>query len=289
MDEWGATMVSLVVGAITSALVCMVAVKVAPERLQRTNVEGLKVPAALGWGVLVGGMAGVLSLVPWIASWDPCGGTNLSCLGPDAWQPLRVTGLLLGGMFSVGLWDDLRGDERPRGFGGHLGALRGGAVTGGLVKLVGGGLTALLAVYLLDGLNSAWFLILGGACIALCANLFNLLDRAPGRASKVWLVVAVVLAAAAPDWRLWGAGTIGAVVATLPLDLRAVGMLGDAGANPMGAALGLGLVLASGSLAVLGGIVVVLLGFNLLSEKVSFSKVIETTPWLARLDHLGRK
>lgn len=283
-------MASLTLGATVSAFVSMIAVRIAPERTKRTNVEGKTVPAVLGWGVLLGGGAGLLSLIPWIDPSDRCTG-----LGPDvfcqtsAWLPFQVVGLLLLAMFLVGAWDDLKGDERPRGFSGHLGALRGGAVTGGMVKLVGGGIAGLAAMYLLDRASSVGLFILGGACIALCANLFNLLDRAPGRAGKVWVLAAVIVAGVDPDWRLWAAGAIGAVVATVPLDLRAVGMLGDAGANPMGAVLGLGLVMASGSLVVLAAIVVALLGLNLLSEKVSFSKVIEATPWLARLDHLGRK
>ena len=267
MVEWTTTVAALVLGAITSGIVCTVAVRVPPDRTLRTNVDGNEVPAVLGWGLLAGGVAGAL-------------------LAGDGFV---VTGVLLAAMFLVGLWDDLKGDERPRGFAGHLGALRGGAVTGGMVKLLGGGLAGLGAMYLLDALSSTWLFLLGGACIALCANLFNLLDRAPGRAGKVWLVLAVLVAGLSPDWRLWAAGTIGAVVATLPLDLRTLGMLGDSGANPMGAVLGLGLVMASGSLALLGAIVLGLLALNLISERVSFSKVIETTPWLARLDHLGRK
>lgn len=271
MDDWTRTMLALVLGAIGAAPVCMVAVRVAPARTRRTNVDGREVPAVLGWGILAGGAIGLLTL------W----GTSRTAV----W----VTGTLLVAMFLVGLWDDLKGDERPRGFSGHLGALRGGAVTGGMVKLLGGGIAGLAAMYLLDDLAPLWLLALGGACIALTANLFNLLDRAPGRAGKVWLVAAVFVAGVSPDWRLWAAGTIGAVVAALPLDLKAVGMLGDAGANPMGAVLGLGLVLASGSASSLLVVLVVLLGLNLLSEKVSFSRVIADTPWLARLDHLGRK
>lgn len=267
MDEWTSTVAALVLGAITSGIVCTVAVRVPPGRTLRTNVDGRKVPAVLGWGLLAGGLAGALL----------------------AGEGFMVIGVLLTAMFLVGLWDDLKGDERPRGFAGHLGALRGGAITGGMVKLLGGGLAGLVAMYLLDDLNSIWLFLLGGACIALSANLFNLLDRAPGRATKVWLVLAVLVAGLSPDWRLWAAGTIGAVVATLPLDLRALGMLGDSGANPMGAALGLGLVMVSGSIPLLAAFVLGLLVLNLVSERVSFSKVIESTSWLARLDHLGRK
>ena len=288
MDERTMTAVALVMGALDGAIACVLAIRKVPSRLQRTNVDGKTVPAVLGWGILAGGATGLLVLAPWLASMNDCNDLEL-CLAPDPWLPLRVVGALLVTMFLVGLWDDLKGDERPRGFAGHLGALRGGALTGGMVKLVGGGLAGLASIFLLGDHSSTWLFILGGACIALCANLFNLLDRAPGRASKVWLILALVVAASSPLWRLWAAGTIGAVVATLPFDLRARGMLGDAGANPMGAVLGLGLVLASGSLGTLAVIVAVLFGLNLLSEKVSFSRVIEQTPWLARLDHLGRK
>ncbi|MEA2452702.1 MAG: UDP-GlcNAc:undecaprenyl-phosphate/decaprenyl-phosphate GlcNAc-phosphate transferase [Actinomycetota bacterium] len=287
-DSWTIMAIALLAGAVDGAVVGMIAIRLAPARIQRTNVDGKKVPAVLGWAIVSGGVTGLLVLVPWLSSMNDCDDTGM-CLAPDRWLPLRVVGILLVAMFLVGLWDDLKGDERPRGFAGHLEALRGGALTGGMVKLIGGGLAGLASIYLLDDLVDVPLLLLGGACIALSANLFNLLDRAPGRASKVWLIVAVVVASQSPDWRLWAAGTAGAVIATLPLDLRAVGMLGDAGANPMGAVLGLGLVMGSGSLAALGVIVAVLLGLNLLSEKVSFSKVVEQTPWLARLDHLGRK
>ena len=288
MSEWAITALAFAAGSVDAAIVSVFAIRIAPQRLQRVNVEGRNVPAVLGWAVLSGGVMGLLVLAPWVEKQGlPCDG-NLDCQGPDEWLPLKVVGLLLVAMFLVGLWDDLKGDERPRGFGGHLGALRGGAVTGGMVKLVGGALSGLVAMYLLDG-DVTLFLFLGGACIALAANLFNLLDRAPGRASKLWLAIAVLVALAEPEWRLWSAGTIGAVAATLPFDLRARGMLGDTGANPMGAVLGLGLVFAAGSEAVLAAIVMILLGLNLASEKVSFSNVIADTPWLARLDHLGRK
>ena len=93
-----------------------------------------------------------------------------------------------------------------------------------------------------------------------------------------------------PLWRIIASGAIGATLAILPLDLRAKGMLGDAGANPLGAILGLGLVVGfGGSFAALIGVAIVLLALNLASERWSFSAVIERTPWLARLDHLGRK
>jgi hypothetical protein len=203
------------------------------------------------------------------------------------------------GMFIAGTWDDLQGDERPRGFKGHLAAMRGGALTGGLVKMGAGAAVGL--VTMAGGLSfhriDLW--ILSAAAIALSANLINLLDRAPGRALKVFLLIALTLAFLVPEWRVVGAGSLGAAVALLRLDLSGKGMLGDAGANALGGVLGLGLVLGAFSsvrdpvvddprfaLVLLSA---ALLALNLASERWSFSKVIENTPWLARLDHLGRK
>ena len=65
-------------------------------------------------------------------------------------------------------------------------------------------------------------------------------------------------------------------------------MLGDAGANALGAMLGAataGSMPRSGRVAVLAGIVVL----TAASEKVSFTKVIQRTPPLHWLDMLGRR
>ncbi|ERH16934.1 hypothetical protein HMPREF0043_01595 [Actinobaculum sp. oral taxon 183 str. F0552] len=64
-------------------------------------------------------------------------------------------------------------------------------------------------------------------------------------------------------------------------------MLGDLGANALGAATGLAAASVrceSARWAALAGIV----ALTLASERVSFSKVIEGNPVLARIDRLGR-
>jgi hypothetical protein len=64
-------------------------------------------------------------------------------------------------------------------------------------------------------------------------------------------------------------------------------MIGDAGANAVGALLGLRFAAVPGRarrVALLAGIV----GLTLASEKVSFTEVIEATPGLRELDRLGR-
>lgn len=278
MSEWVVALLGLSAGMTVGTLVGLLVLKDPPASSLRTNVDGRSVPVVLGWSIGAGAVAGLLIVVAFAGDSDP-------------WLPFRIVAPLLAISFLVGWWDDRKGDERPRGFKGHLGALRSRTLTGGLLKMVGVGIGGLITMtLLLDGLRPLEVWILGALTIALTANLINLFDRAPGRASKVFLVLAFPLFVADPDWRLVAAGCVGAVIASLPLDLGAKAMLGDAGANPMGAIGGLGLVLISdGSTPVLLVMVVVLLGLNLLSEKVSFSKVIQDRPWLARLDHLGRK
>jgi UDP-GlcNAc:undecaprenyl-phosphate GlcNAc-1-phosphate transferase len=84
------------------------------------------------------------------------------------------------------------------------------------------------------------------------------------------------------------AAPLGAALALLPEDLGERAMLGDAGANALGAMLG---VAAAASLrrpariALLAAVT----GLTAASEKVSFTTVIERTPPLRWLDMLGRR
>jgi UDP-N-acetylmuramyl pentapeptide phosphotransferase/UDP-N-acetylglucosamine-1-phosphate transferase len=136
--------------------------------------------------------------------------------------------------------------------------------------------------------SDSWGVITTALLVALSANLFNLLDVAPGRAGKVGVALwAPLLVWGSEEWAVSSAGVIGALLACLPLDLRERAMLGDAGANPLGGILGLGLALAlpqwAGALAA-----VLMLGLNLSSELWSFSAIIERIAPLRALDRLGR-
>jgi hypothetical protein len=163
---------------------------------------------------------------------------------------------------AIGLADDLwSGPER--GFAAHL---RAGGTTG-MLKLVAIPLVGLAATRKLSG----------ALLVGLAANFLNQLDTRPGRALKGYLLGAAALRAPA-----------GIAVLLLPYDLRERTMLGDAGSNALGAMLGLSSVsrltgrarwLAIGALA----------GLTLLGERRSLGEMIERTPWLSRLDHLGRE
>ena len=205
-----------------------------------------------------------------------------------------VVGVVSG---AVGGYDDLAG-ARPeqagdKGLAGHLAALRAGRVSAGAVKVAGIGAAAVVAAVLTTGREprrrGAGLLVDGvltTGLVAGTANLLNLLDLRPGRAGKAAVLLASATLAG-PAGAL-SAGPLGAAAGVLPADLGERVMLGDCGANAVGALLGLRLsaLPGRGSRATLLGIVTAL---TLASEKVSFTRVIESTPGLRELDRLGRR
>jgi UDP-GlcNAc:undecaprenyl-phosphate/decaprenyl-phosphate GlcNAc-1-phosphate transferase len=243
------------------------------SRWIRTNHAGMRVtlaegPIAVG-ALLVG--TGIYRLL------DKSGRRSLA---------VAVAG---AGSGAVGAYDDLFGTTQAKGFRGHLRALRSGELTTGMVKVLGVGLSAAAAATLIHRTNPscqkpvcrALDGILDTALIAATANLTNLLDLRPGRAAK-----AIILLGAGV-FSYGAAPAVGAAAGSLPTDLAARSMLGDCGANALGAAVATAAaqslplpfrLLAFGAVAAL----------NVASERVSFTDVIERTPLLRRLDQLGR-
>jgi len=192
--------------------------------------------------------------------------------------------------------------------------MRRGVVTTGVFKIVIGAIVSLGAVALMTAATRSatgtatrtatarvnlWFLAqlaLDSALIAASANLINLLDRRPGRAIKGFLLgilgaVAWIMLSQGADQAFRAlascAGTIGAAIAILPLDLGEQAMLGDTGSNPLGAVLGLLLLhLTPGARIAL---LVLVVWLTLTSERVSFGQVIDSNRVLRFLDRLGRK
>jgi hypothetical protein len=197
--------------------------------------------------------------------------------------------LAVGGASALGALDDLAGDTAVKGLRGHLGALRHGQVTTGALKL--GGLAAVglvsgtLARRGRGGVPDA---VLAGMLVAGAANLANLFDLRPGRATKVYLAASAPAALAPGLPGAVVAAPTGAATALLADDLGERAMLGDTGANALGAAWGVAAASAlsrTGLLAAVGTVA----GLTLASERVSFSRVIESTPGLRELDALGRR
>lgn len=121
--------------------------------------------------------------------------------------------------------------------------------------------------------------------VAGSANLVNLLDLRPGRALKV--TTAAGLALLAPGRSRSMASALVGAAAVLPEDLAGESMLGDCGANALGGLLGLALVRGLGPRGRLVAAATVT-GLTLASERVSFTRVIESTPGLRELDAWGR-
>ncbi len=200
-----------------------------------------------------------------------------------------VAAVLGSGAF--GALDDLAGDGSSRGLRGHLGAAAHGRVTTGLVKVVGIGVSGLVAAALADraredvrGMDT----LVGGAVVAASANLVNLLDLRPGRALKgTVLAGSAVLLAPGTGGEVAAAAAIGSALGVLPHDLGGRAMLGDTGANAAGALVGTALLERSGRRGRLLALVV-LTALTLASERVSFTAVIESTPVLREIDAWGR-
>jgi UDP-GlcNAc:undecaprenyl-phosphate GlcNAc-1-phosphate transferase len=191
------------------------------------------------------------------------------------------------GAGGLGAYDDLAGSGDRRGLRGHLGALQHGELTSGAVKIVGIGATGLVAAALAGRRGTG--LVLAGGVVAATANLVNLLDLRPGRALKAGLVLALLDGRRGDDSARLAAVAAGAALAVLPADLGERSMLGDAGANALGAVLGLAAVTAGTGRVRLASRLAALTALTLASEKVSFTTVIEATPGLRELDRLGRR
>lgn len=247
--------------------------------LRRLNMTGRVVP--LGGGIVL-----VLAVVLVAA-----GDAFAAAVRTEPVSPVVPGALLIAvlGFGFLGLLDDLLESGEVKGFRGHASALARGQLTTGAVKLVGGGLVALVVAPVRLEAPLPWLLV-DGAIIALSANLANLLDRAPGRLGKVTLALgaALVLSHLGLQSSAGLAVVLGAAAALLIPDLRAQVMLGDAGANVLGAALGWALVSQVDGPGRITALVVIAL-LNVASERVSFSRVIEATPVLRSLDALGRR
>lgn len=246
----------------------------------RTNHRGATVPVAGGL-VVVGAVLFTQAA--------------LTVLGTLGWRidvpgtaALSATVTAAAGFGLLGLLDDMAVDEAASGYRAHAAALLRGRLNAGSFKLVAGPMVALVVVGPVSG-DSTVRLLLDGALVALSANLANLFDRAPGRVAKLSLVAsAALVAATAGAAQLLGVAVVaGAVLAMLWADLRERVMLGDTGSNPVGAALGLGVVLSTAPV-VRTWVLVVVVALNLASEVVSFSAVIDRTAPLRWFDRLGR-
>lgn len=195
-----------------------------PDRWQRKNYAGRAVELYAGPAAALGAAAGAVAL-------------------PARTRAAAALAVLAAG--ACGAYDDVAGEGDPRrGFRAYLGALRGGEVTSGAVKLFGISAAGIAAGALLK--ERPVDKVLAGIVIAGAAHFVNLVDVRPGRAAGA------VIALGAPGLLRQGAAgalsaaSVGAAAAVLPPDIGERAMIGDAGAHALGAALGLAVATGNG-------------------------------------------
>ncbi len=243
----------------------------------RTNHRGEPITLLEGPAVALGGIAGALAA------------------GSSGRDRLAVA-IAGAGAAAFGSYDDLSGNGGSRGFRGHLGALRKGELTTGAVKLAGIGATGVAAAVIAGRsaranaesrgpVGAVADVVINAGLIAGGANLLNLFDLRPGRAIKVALLAGGLLAPSAGGA---AAAPLAAATALLPEDLGERSMLGDGGANALGAMLGTAAATSlprPARIAALG----VVVGLTAASEVVSFTEIIDRTAALRWADMLGRR
>lgn len=242
-------------------------------KMVRPNFRGTEIPVGFGLFPLIWS-------IPLIVA--------IGILDRDHSSLLFSFAVLIGGMGLLGFIDDRWGDRSATGIRGHLRKFIDGEITTGFVKAVGG-LTLSICVCRY-GLDQSWkSSLLSGLIIALSANMLNLLDLRPGRASGTFLFVGILLLST-----LWARHQFSAplLILAIPVvilherDCRAKAMMGDCGSNSLGAALGISTVLLFPGWMANGLILLVLVSLHLLAEKISFTKVIAGNPLLSKLDRI---
>lgn len=190
------------------------------------------------------------------------------------------------GVAFLGLIDDTLGGE-PRGWRGHGRAVLHLQLSTGALKAAG---SLGLALYAMSysGLSTGRWL-LASAVLVLATNAFNLLDLRPGRTTKVFVLLGAGLTIAAGSlYSLWALGLfVGPALVAGVYDLRERSMLGDTGANLLGALAGLWLVLTLSTLgqAVALGVLIIITVYG---ELRSISMLVDRVPLLRQLDSWGR-
>jgi UDP-N-acetylmuramyl pentapeptide phosphotransferase/UDP-N-acetylglucosamine-1-phosphate transferase len=267
--------------AVVAAVVCARTTRqlVSHAPLRERNYRGLQIPTAGGIAVLIAfscatAAVGVLHLLF----------SSSEMLADAAGAGLIFVGAGLGFGF-LGLWDDVAGGQHDRGWRAHVDALRKGRTTPGALKILGG--AALALVLVVSAGESFWWSLVDAAIVALAANSFNLLDKRPGRASKWFLIAAIAIMIVGGFVAASLAAAIGAVALYVPFDLRERVMLGDSGANGLGAIIGVATVLGSTHGFRLIALVI-LLAVNVAGARPGLSHVIRSVKPLERFDMAGR-
>ncbi|MFC0471019.1 hypothetical protein ACFFHM_11140 [Halalkalibacter kiskunsagensis] len=187
----------------------------------------------------------------------------------------------------IGLMDDIYGKSYPKGLKGHImHAIGKGVFTTGLVKAVGTVAFSVLFLWMNQPVS------IFASFVALCLltgfpHVMNLFDTRPLRVWKVTvcIVISVIVVNPLPAFPFIMM-LLSILYVLYVLEGYKKAMLGDNGATVIGAILA---VISLNHLSFLLQIVLLMfvVMFIALAEKYSFSKVIEKSTLLRRIDQLG--
>jgi UDP-GlcNAc:undecaprenyl-phosphate GlcNAc-1-phosphate transferase len=252
------------------------------QGLVRENWRGRRLAFPLG--ALLASIS-LVALVPLAILDDRA---DLDLLAPE----LRRWMVFILGVALLGLIDDMLGrgsaGDTVRGWRGHARAVLSGRLSTGAIKAVGAfGLAAFAA----SGLGrEALGYIADLALLLLATNLFNLLDLRPGRVEKAYVLLVAGLCLGA--WTVYPIELlglfIGPVLIGANLTLRERAMLGDTGANLVGALAGISLLITLGEDARLVALAVIVV-LTVYGEFRSISSAIDRLPPLRAIDRVGRR
>lgn len=254
----------------------------------RPNYAGQPIPLGAGGSFVLGGSLGLALYIARAGLPFPLQHVGFAVPAAAADPRWWLGGAL--GMATLGWLDDRYGSHTVRGFSAHVRALARGRLTTGGLKLLGGGLLALGATVPPSGAPSgaaaiaAW--LADALLLALAINTVNAFDLRPGRAAKGWALL-VGLSAMAGARIPWILPFVAAVAAYVGWDLRARMMMGDTGANALGALAGFSLVSMPSPVARWAA-AAVLAAFHLWMERHSLTRWIAEHPAVGWLDRLGR-
>lgn len=277
MRDWHAHALPFALATLAAAIMAPVMLRtLIDDGRVKTNYRGRSV--AFPFGVL-SVVSSLVALIPLTLA------QRLKLVEVFYPQASAVAVYVLGVAF-LGLLDDTLGGE-PRGWRGHGRAVFQMQLSSGALKAVGSLGLALYAMSYMGLSTGRW--LLASAVLVLATNTFNLLDLRPGRATKMFVLLGGGLTIAAGSLHaLWALGLfVGPALVAGAYDLRERAMLGDTGANLLGALAGLWMVLTLstfGQATALGVLVLV----TIYGELRSISTLVDRVPLLRQLDSWGR-
>lgn len=196
----------------------------------------------------------------------------------------------------MGFFDDQLGIHEVKGFKGHFRMLfEEKKLTSGAFKAIFGAIVALIFSFgTAEFIKGNWWigtLIANFLLVVLAANTINIFDLRPGRAGKVYLFGFIIILLFSKKFESYTGlfiPILAIMIYYLSFDLKEKVMLGDSGANLLGASLGM---MMAWMLNDIGKIVsmIILVGLQLIAERYSLTEIIKQYRVLRYIDELGRR